>query len=73
MRLGIDEAGTGTFAEFLAFGTATGVTLAVVRKARMLVWMAVGAAFLLARGLSINRIIADAVTTRADVTGREQP
>jgi len=73
MRLGIDEAGTGTFAEFLAFGTATGVTLAVVRKARMLVWMAVGATFLLARGLSINRIIADAVTTRADVTGREQP
>ena len=72
MRLGVDEAGTGAFAEFLAFGTATGVTLAVVRKARMLVWMAAGAAFLLARGLSINRVMADAVTTRADVTGRER-
>ena len=46
MRIGVDEAGTGMFADLLAFGTATGVTLAVVRKARMLVWMALGIATL---------------------------
>lgn len=53
MRVGVDEAGTAAFAELLAFGTAAGVTLAIVRKARMLVWMTVGGALLLRRGLSV--------------------
>ena len=42
MRIGVDEVGTGMFADLLAFGTATGVTLAIVRKARMLVWNGAG-------------------------------
>jgi hypothetical protein len=71
MRIGVDEAGTATFAELLAFGSAAGVTLAIVRKARQLVWMAVGGGFLLSQGLSVNRIIAEAETARAgdDVSG----
>lgn len=71
MRIGVDEAGTATFAELLAFGSAAGVTLAIVRKARQLVWMAVGGGFLLSQGLSVTRIIAEAEAARAgdDVAG----
>ena len=64
MRIGVDEAGTAAFAELLAFGTAAGVTLAIVRKARMLVWMTAGVGFLVRRGLSVRRAMADAGTTR---------
>ena len=62
MRIGVDEAGTAAFAELLAFGTTAGVTLAIVRKARMLVWMTAGFGLLVRRGLSVRRAIADAGT-----------
>lgn len=65
MRIGVDEAGTATLAELLAFGPAAGVTLAIVRKARMLVWMTAGVGLLVRRGLSVRRAIADAETARA--------
>lgn len=58
LRIGVDEAGTGLFADLLAFGTAAGVTLALVRKGRMLVWTAVGTAVAAGRGLSPRRAIA---------------
>jgi len=51
MRLGVDEMGTGLFAEALRYGTATGVALAIVRRARILVWTAAGLALLGRRGL----------------------
>ncbi len=63
MRIGVDEAGTAAFAELLEFGTAAGVTLALVRKARMLVWMTVGGLLLARRGLSVGSI-ADAESVR---------
>jgi phosphoribosylcarboxyaminoimidazole (NCAIR) mutase len=44
--IGVDEAGTGLLANVLGLGTATGVTLAIVRKARMLVWIGLGLLFL---------------------------
>jgi len=50
LRLGVDEAATGYVAKALQLGTATGVTLALVRKARMLCWSAVGVALLARRG-----------------------
>ncbi|MCH2277388.1 MAG: TIGR04282 family arsenosugar biosynthesis glycosyltransferase [Vicinamibacterales bacterium] len=52
LRVGVDEASTGLFADLLQFGTATGVTIAVIRKARMLCWLAVGVPIALTRGLS---------------------
>ncbi len=61
LRFGVDEAGTGMLAELLAFGTAAGVTLAIVRKGRMLVWAAVGVTVLVRRGLSIARLGALAI------------
>jgi hypothetical protein len=41
-RVGVDEAGTGVLAQILGIGSATGVALALVRKARVLAWTAVG-------------------------------
>ena len=51
LRIGVDEAGTAAVAGLLGFGGATGVTLAIVRKARMLVWMTAGLLLLVRRGL----------------------
>ncbi len=51
MRLGVDEAGSGLLTQVLYGTSALGVTLAVVRKARMLVWTGVGVVFLGLRGL----------------------
>jgi hypothetical protein len=49
MRLGIDEAGAAVFADRLGLGSATGITLALVRKMRLLCWSAVGLVFVLMR------------------------
>jgi len=54
MWLGVDEAGTGAIASALGLGAASGVTLALVRKARMLAWTAVGLAVW---GLSLRRAV----------------
>lgn len=51
MRLGVDEAGSGLLTQVLYGASALGVTLAVVRKARMLVWTGIGVLFLGLRGL----------------------
>jgi hypothetical protein len=56
LRAGVDEAGTGQLARVLAFGITAGVTLAIVRKARMVFWMGVGVALLAARGLSLRSV-----------------
>ena len=73
MRIGVDEAGTGMFADLLAFGTATGVTLAIVRKARMLVWMALGIATLVRRGLSVGQVLNQTQTDVALVVMARSP
>ena len=57
LRIGVDEAGTGMFADLLAFGTATGVTLAIIRKGRILTWIAIGTACLVRRGLSLQQFL----------------
>ena len=44
--VGVDEAGTGLLAQTLGLGTATGVTLAIVRKLRMFFWIGLGLIFL---------------------------
>jgi hypothetical protein len=41
-RIGVDEAASGAVAPLVAVAAAAGVTLAVIRKARMLFWSAVG-------------------------------
>ena len=41
-RLGIDEMGSGSVSQLLGLGTSAGVTLALVRRARILALNAVG-------------------------------
>lgn len=55
MRVGVDEVTTSGFTEMLGLGSASGLTLALVRKARMLVWMGVGLGLLGRR--AIGRIL----------------
>ena len=65
LRIGVDEASTGMFANLLAFGTTTGVTLAIIRKGRILVWIGFGVLVLVRRGLSLNQILGASRTTSA--------
>ena len=62
MRLGVDEAGTGLAAGLLGLGSTAGVTLAVVRKGRVLCWSIVGLVFL-AWGGAAKRASARGATT----------
>jgi Lysylphosphatidylglycerol synthase TM region len=71
LRAGIDELGTGQLARVLAFGVAAGVTLAIVRKARMIFWMAVGVALLVARGLSLRGVAEGAQQAQAAALGEK--
>lgn len=51
LRLGVDEAGSGLLTHVLGFGAPIGVALAIVRKARVLVWSAAGMALLAQRAV----------------------
>jgi hypothetical protein len=59
LRVGVDEAGTALIAEVLAIGAAVGVTLAVVRKARVLCLSAAGVALMLRRGVTPRTLAAN--------------
>jgi hypothetical protein len=54
--IGIDEAGARYITETLAIGASIGVTLAIIRKGRILFWTAIGLLLMLKRGLSIQEI-----------------
>ena len=66
LRLGVDEAGTGRVSKVLQFTEATGVTLAIVRKARDVFWAGVGIGLLLQRGLSLREVARDAESALAE-------
>ena len=68
LRAGVDEAGTGALARVLKFGEAAGVTLAIVRKARMVFWMTIGIILLVSRGLSLRAVAAEAERAQQAVT-----
>jgi hypothetical protein len=60
LRFGVDEAGNALLALPLGLLAASLVTLALVRKARILFWTAVGVALLFRRGLSVRRALTEA-------------
>jgi hypothetical protein len=66
LRMGVDEAGTGRVSRVLQFTMATGVTLAIVRKARDVFWAATGMILLLQRGLSLRAVARDAEAALAE-------
>lgn len=54
--IGIDEAGAQFVTETLAVGAALGVTLAIIRKGRILFWTVCGLILIIKRGFSIKEI-----------------
>ncbi len=57
MTIGVDEAGAQFVGETVALAAGVGVTLAIIRKGRILFWTAMGFLFILKRGLSFREII----------------
>lgn len=51
LRLGVDEAGTAGFATMIGIAAKTGLSLAIVRKVRVLFWAAAGGLLLVRRGV----------------------
>ncbi len=54
--IGVDEAGAQFVAETVGIGAGIGVTLAIIRKGRILFWAGVGLALIVKRGLSFREI-----------------
>jgi hypothetical protein len=54
--IGVDEAGAQYITETLAIGAGVGVTLAIIRKGRILFWTAIGIVMIVKRGLSFREI-----------------
>lgn len=54
--IGVDEAGAQFMSETLAIGAGIGITLAIIRKGRILFWTAIGLALIIKRGLSLREI-----------------
>ncbi len=54
--IGVDEAGAQFVAETVGIGVGIGVTLALIRKGRILFWAMTGLAILISRGLSLRKI-----------------
>jgi hypothetical protein len=59
MQVGVNEAGTALVTQMLGLGPTLGLTLAIVRKARILFWMLAGTALLVRHGLSARRVLED--------------
>lgn len=59
LQVGVGEAASGFFTTLLGLGATSGVTLSLVRKARMGVWTLIGMSFLVYQGLSARKILAD--------------
>lgn len=76
LRMGVDEAGSGWVTHVLALGKASGVTLAIIRKARIIFWTALGVALLVRRGLSLREVTEEtraAVAKEIAATARAVP
>ena len=57
--IGVDEAGSHFVAKTVALGTGVGVTLAVIRKGRILFWALIGLLIMTRRGLRFAHIFSD--------------
>lgn len=55
-NIGVDEAGAQFVGEAIALASGVGVTLAIIRKGRMLFWTAIGWLLIAKRGLSFSEL-----------------
>ncbi|HEX8843950.1 MAG TPA: lysylphosphatidylglycerol synthase domain-containing protein [Pyrinomonadaceae bacterium] len=68
-RAGVDEAGSSWVTKVLKFGPESGTILAIIRKARVICWTALGVAFLVRRGLSTQAVIEESEEVVAEELG----
>lgn len=54
--IGVDEAGARFVAEAVSIGAGVGITIALIRKGRILFWTAFGLALIIKRGLTLRAI-----------------
>jgi hypothetical protein len=69
--IGVDEAGAQFVGETVGLAAGVGVTLAIIRKARILFWTAMGMALIVKRGLTFTEIAREANITRAKISEQE--
>ena len=55
--IGVDEAGAQFVAEAVGIGASIGITLAIIRKGRILFWTAIGWLLIVKRGLKVSSLI----------------
>ena len=65
MWIGVDEAGTGLMTAALHLGPAAGVSLALIRKGRLIAWTAIAIGLLLQQGLSVRSTLREAEQLRS--------
>jgi hypothetical protein len=63
-QVGVGEAGTGFVTTLLRLTATPGITVSIVRKARMGIWSLIGTAVLIHRGLSPRKVLSDPPLTR---------
>jgi hypothetical protein len=64
LRIGVDEASTALVAPAVGLSPAVGVTIALVRKGRMLVWACAGVALAIQKGMTVKDVAAAPSATR---------
>lgn len=63
-NIGIDEAGAQFVGQTIALAAGVGVTLAIIRKGRILFWTLAGLVLILVRGLSIRELASRQISDR---------
>src|SRR5262249_3130676 len=63
-QVGVAAAGTAVVADLLGLGSPAGLTLSLVRKARMAVWSLAGMGLLVGHALTTRRIMEDVELTK---------
>ena len=66
MWLGVDEAGTAAVTTAVHLGSAAGISLALVRKTRIVIWTAIGFLIVAYRGLSVGAPAEGAVVVASE-------
>ncbi len=66
-RTGVDEYGSEALTKVLGFAKGTGVTLAIVRKARDIFWTTIGMLLIVRRGLSLRAAVSQSAEIAGDI------
>jgi len=66
MMIGVDEAGAQFVGQALSLAAGIGITLAIIRKGRILFWTLLGILVIVKRGLSLSEITGHTETAKAE-------